>query len=305
MTSQNKIYGFEVTPPVGAWEHIAKTLDEWEQHRSLSNKINTIESTPPPQLWNNIAEKLAESDQEQILSQKLYHIAATAPNNIWEQISKELDDQKALEIIERKLNNIQIQPPQSVWVNVKHELDGKKTHRALVVPMHHGWLKYAAAACFIAIVSISSYLVLKDNDGATTQAVANLATNATSASINTTLASSEPTVIQANEDTKEQVMAGIRTKLGNAYTASNEKNNDLNNRYIILMTQDGNIVRISKKVSNMADCIAGEDNSCDAQLSKWQKEMANSAVTAGPNNFLDILDIASKDEPEAATKPNM
>ena len=62
------------------------------------------------------------------------------------------------------------------------------------------------------------------------------------------------------------------------------------------MTPDGNIVRMSKKLGNMADCIAGEDNSCNEQISEWQKEMASSTSITAPDNFLDILDMASNEK---------
>src|SRR5690606_3914115 len=74
-------------------------------------------------------------------------------------ITRELDDQQALEIIERKLSNLKVAPPHTAWGNIVKELEGRK-QPALVVPMHHGWLKYAAAACFLAIISVTAFFIL-------------------------------------------------------------------------------------------------------------------------------------------------
>ena len=305
MNSHNKIYDFEVTPPAGVWNAIANKLDEWDQEKIVAEKLGQLETIPPAGLWDKVSKQLDDMAQEQNLSNQLYHLEAAVPETAWANISRELDDQKALEIIEHKLSNLQIQPPLSVWSHIQNELEGKKSDQSLVVPMHHGWLKYAAAACFITMISISAYFILRNeaNNGSEVSLASNTINQAENNSSN--IAATPIALPQVNTaDTRQKVMAGIRTKLGNAYTVSNEKNNDLHNRYIILMTQDGNIVRMSKKVGNMADCIAGEDHSCDDQLSKWQKEMASSTATVGPNNFLDILDIASQEETET-TKPNM
>ncbi|MCH5718100.1 acyl-CoA thioesterase [Niabella hibiscisoli] len=205
-----------------------------------------------------------------------------------------------MEIIEKKLSHIQVTPPNSVWVNIIKELEDKKKEPALVVPMNHGWLKYAAAACFIAIVSISAFFILSDGNSGKDYTAGNGGKTKGTPNVANAIQAGAPQ--QANtQNRQQQALAGIRTKLGNAYSASNERNADLQNRYIILMTQDGNIVRMSKKVSNMADCIAGEDHSCDDQISKWQKEMASSNAAASPDNFLDLLDMASGDAAETST----
>ncbi|MGE9313941.1 hypothetical protein ACLOAU_19970 [Niabella sp. CJ426] len=302
MNSHNKIYDIEVTPPAGAWNNIARELDNLEEQQSLAKRLTALEVTPPAMAWSAIADQLDIAQQEENLAEKLYNTEAAVPPMAWDAITSELDDQKALEIIEKKLSNIQVSPPNSAWVNIIKELEGKKKEPALVVPMNHGWLKYAAAACFIAIISISAFFIL--SDGSSDKGFVAGNNEKSNGTPNFTNVTTKPQ--QANAGSRQQqALAGIRTRLGNAYSASNERNSDLQNRYIILMTQDGNIVRMSKKVSNMADCIAGEDHSCDDQISKWQKEMASSNAASSPDNILDLLDIASGDATEAGSVPNM
>lgn len=328
MSSLKKIYDLEVTPPAGAWLNIARELDEinthnnisthinkleiappanvWarieqeldelDEYKNLSAKISSLEAAPPGNAWEHIAAALEEAGQEQSLSDRLYNIQAGVPPMAWEHISNELDDQKALEIIERKLSHLQVTPPAAVWNNIRQELSGKKTLQPLTVPMHHGWLKYAAAACFIAIISVTAFFILNDGGSTGTDYTAGTASGKPGPlNIQKVAQPTAKTQQTSSGNSRHQVLAEIKTKLGNAYSVSMERNTELQNRYIILMTQDGNVVRMSKKVSNMADCIAGEDHSCDDQISKWQKEMASSSTTSSPDNFLDILDMASEE----------
>lgn len=291
----------EVTPPANVWAHIERELDEMDEHKHLSEKISSLEVTPPDNAWNHIAAALKVTEQEQSLANRLYDIQAEAPAMAWENISKELDDQKALAIIERKLSNLQVTPPAAVWNNISRELSGKNTHQPLIVPMHHGWLKYAAAACFIAVISVTAFFILNDGGSTGTNYTAGTASGKPAPVNVQKTAQSTVNTQQAQGNARHQVLAEIKTRLGNAYSVSMERNTELQNRYIILMTQDGNVVRMSKKVSNMADCIAGEDRSCDDQISKWQKEMAGSNTTSSPDNFLDILDMASEEAANSTT----
>jgi len=296
------INSLEATPPASIWANIEQELNEMDEHKQLSEKIGSLEVTPPGNAWNHIAAVLDETRQEQSLADRLYDIQTVVPPMAWENISKELDDQKALEIIEKKLSGLQVTPPAAVWNNIRQELNGKKTHQSLTVPMHHGWLKYAAAACFIAIISVSAFFILNDGSSTDNKYTATAGTTPTqSGPLNVQKATqpSEKTQQASSGNSNQKVLAQIRTRLGNAYSISMEKNTELQNRYIILMTQDGNVVRMSKKVSNMADCIAGEDHSCDDQISKWQKEMASNSTTSSPDNFLDILDMVTEESPSS------
>ncbi len=304
MNNLKKIYDIEVTPPAGAWNNIARELDNLEAHKNLSERLTALEVAPPVMAWGVIANELDIADQEKNLAQKLYTTEVSVPPMAWDNITRELDDQKALEIIEKKLSHMQVTPPNSAWVNIIKELEGRKKEPTLVVPMNHGWLKYAAAACFIAIVSISAFFILSDGNSSKNHTAGSAGKSNGTPNVTNAIQTGVAQQASAN-NRQQQALAGIRTKLGNAYSASNERNSDLQNRYIILMTQDGNIVRMSKKVSNMADCIAGEDHSCDDQISKWQKEMASSNAAASPDNFLDLLDMASGDAAEAGSTPNM
>jgi hypothetical protein len=66
-------------------------------------------------------------------------------------------------------------------------------------------------------------------------------------------------------------------------------------RYVMLMTPDGNIIRMSKKWSELVCCVAGEDQDkdCKDQIKKWQEKIATSSLAPSPGNFMDILNLVN------------
>jgi hypothetical protein len=66
-------------------------------------------------------------------------------------------------------------------------------------------------------------------------------------------------------------------------------------RYIVLMTPDGNIIRMSKKLSNMICCVSGEeeDKECKDQMKRWREKIACAPAGHSPGNFMDILGLLS------------
>lgn len=303
MSSLKKIYDLEITPPVGAWRNIAAALDDVETNQKISQKLNQIEVMPPAGIWSNIDTELESVNSNKGIASKLYNAKILPPAAAWSNIEKALDDAAALQIIEQKLSRLQVQPPTSTWTNIRNVLEQRQKPQAIVVPMHHGWLKYAAAACFIAIVSVMAYFLLAD-EGISKGVAVNNTEKTPVGGVNIPIKTEDNITTKSVVSAKDQAMASLRTKLGNAYAVSSEKNADLQGRYIVLMTPDGNIVRMSKKVGNMADCIAGEDHSCDDQISQWQKEMATSTSTATPDNFLGILDMVDEDAQSQKAAPN-
>ncbi|GAB3021405.1 hypothetical protein GCM10027051_28370 [Niabella terrae] len=306
MDPLEKIKAFEVRPPEGLWDQIAEKLDQSDAAERLATKIQAVAIQPPAGIWDRIAQTLDEEAPYLQLGQRLQAIEVPPPTAAWNQISCQLDDSQALQIIEQKLADMEMTPPAAAWTHIRAELEGRTPARLVPISGAHGWLKYAAAACVIAIFSITGYFIFSDGGDAAPYT----AQDKTSAKSGYAGSPGDNGRIQTvkNQGTRrvstpqEQMMATVRTKLGNTYTTTLEKNRELEDRYIVLMTQDGNIVRMSKKLGKMADCIAGADHSCDEQISKWQKEMAAMPASATPDNLLSILDMASGEQP--ATPPD-
>ncbi|MFV0606329.1 MAG: hypothetical protein ACK5NK_10865 [Niabella sp.] len=293
MSSQHKLYNYEVSPPAGAWERIAQELNDVNEYKNISNKLHNLQVDVP------------------------------AP--VWDRIDAALSEEKSLDIIAAKLSDIEVMPPISIWDKLQTVLDStESTNRkpAPVISIKKRITKYAVAAITIGIVVLTAFLFIQksNNKGAQIASFEEKQENSNTV-ITQTLPDTPVTEPKTDEvyqpvtltnvpnhssttsHTKsvKQASKTVTTSRGNTYATTVEKNHETNGRYIVLMTEEGNVVRMNKKVSRLADCIAGEDPSheCNSQISKWQKEIANMPVLASPDNILGLLELATK-EPVSA-----
>ena len=81
--------------------------------------------------------------------------------------------------------------------------------------------------------------------------------------------------------------------INNSAIISNDEINpgDLSNRYITLITPEGNIIRMSKKLTDMVCCVSGEDEDkdCIDQIKKWREKIVCSPSCHSTGSFMDIL----------------
>lgn len=61
----------------------------------------------------------------------------------------------------------------------------------------------------------------------------------------------------------------------------------------MLMTPDGQFIRMSKKLGDLLCCVSGEeqDPDCIDQMKRWRQKIAISNLTPSPGNFMDILNL--------------
>ncbi|MGJ7032195.1 hypothetical protein [Niabella hirudinis] len=273
MDSQHKLYNHQVTPPVAAWNHIAAELEEWQALKSWARPLQALEAEPPAAAWNHIFEHL-EGEQ------------AFAP-------------------IAEKLRGLEAPPPPLAWDKIETELHATRSASKLhpVKKSVFNWSKYAVAACIAGLLGFSIFHLVEKSHKNSNNMISGLfekkgpvAPPPMAHPIPDIKPAEKPHVettgdLALNTPIKPQQ---IRTSSGNTYNTTVEKNKAIQGRYIMLMTEDGNVVRMSKKLGNMADCVAGENtsNDCNYQIEQWQKEMAKAPVAATPDNFLDILELA-------------
>src|SRR5215831_3851323 len=133
---KKKLYDYEVSPPIAAWDKIAAALDE-QISAEFSKKMYNLESVPHNNVWDNIAKELETEEQEKY-SLTLYNLEIDPPAKAWEKISVALDE-----------NNLPQIPSKRKIIS---------------------FVKYAAAACVIGIISFGAIKLL--NQKTTTHAVA-------------------------------------------------------------------------------------------------------------------------------------
>jgi len=262
---------------------------------SLKHKMTNYEVVPPPQVWDNIAASLDESELGQSFPSRLH--------------------------------DMQVNPPAAAWINIENELTGAEA--APVIPMKKRvapWIKYAAAAVLIGILGISYFQYFHLTKGSSqVDNPTNIATAqpkkpgvvpAPPTENNNVPAINSEEVATDNRDVIAQIERPSHNaehrSINRASAIANYSSNDASDysgnplyayadytlpdvadRYIMFMTPQGNIIRMSKKLGNLVCCVSGEeqDADCKSQLKKWQEKLATSP--AAPGNFLDIVNMVN------------
>jgi hypothetical protein len=264
-TLQNKILNYEVSPPAGVWKKIEDALDESELANEFPSILYGAEVIPPVSAWHNIANSL-DADQE------------AAPQK------------------QRRISPL---------------------------------FKYAAAAVVIGLLAWGGIRVINKNSGnkelakqeviqpekSSQSPLTNTIVNSTDeniASADNNISSEEArndAALEASKKTFAKLDMPVKSRIkeiasGFSFASSLEGDNipatmtndeiincDLSSRYITLMTPECNIIRISKKLTDLACCVSGEEenNECKDQMKKWREKIVCSPTCHSAGSFMDIL----------------
>lgn len=299
---QHKMYNYEVPPPAGLWDKIAAEIEESDLSSKYPFLLRNIQVAPPIHVWNRITAALDEPALVTDYAARLAAIEMTPPVNAWDKIKTSLDAEKEIEVpARRKISS---------------------------------FLRYAAAAAVIGLMALAAMQLLKPNKGGNEIASEKIpATKKTETPIpaineettspvtdkniaaaverrnDAALEASKKTfaILNKPSSTKMDIAAGYyfdhdivtgTTRGLNDYFVPPQdelSGNTSADRYIILMTPDGNIIRMSKKLSDLVCCVSGEeqDEDCIDQMKKWRKKIADSPANHSPGNFMDILSLVS------------
>ena len=300
--AKHKIFDYEVTPPSGIWDKIQNALDESCSGSSFTNRLKNFESDPPAQTWSKIAAALEGSS--------------------------------FVEDYAKRLKEIEVTPAVSNWEKIKSVLEEEQTEQEKAkkpIPI----IRYAAAAAIIGLIAWGGSRILNSNNTSDHIAKQTPIPVPGKTEINPPVATNDlPVPVQTEEEIEEErnnaaleeskktfarldVQRTSKIKNAAAFYFSpgtdEETNNDgvdlakqelekfnPNSRYIVLMTPEGNIIRMSKKLSDLVCCVSGEieEQDCVDQMKKWQEKMAYTTAGHSPGNFLEILNLVCSLEEE-------
>ncbi len=285
MSSQpHKLYNQEIQPPLSAWEGIAAALDESIISQRKADLLAAQEVDPPAGAWDRIATSL-ETDATQYAS-RLYQLEVAPPTAAWAAIAATLNDT----------------PEQTPVVPI--------ARRAGLPP----FLRYAAAAVVIGLVAMTLIWLVPSRNAAEVDMAAQAPSSPTTPSISgdqpagqtaaairrNGLAATageivEVPVVKQKVRTSPKSAPIVHPDQSNALYAYEDHVPDVSNRYIMLLTPEGNLIRMSKKLSNLVCCVSGEeqDEDCKSQIRKWQEQLATSPITPSAANFMDVLNMVS------------
>ena len=294
---KNKMYNLEVMPPAAVWGKITSALDDSALAQKISSRLNTIEVIPPTSVWQSINVSLDEQLLEKEYAEKLTHIHITPPPGSWNKIKLLLNSEAVIATTEKRK----------------------------ISPL----LKYAAAAIITGLLAWGGVQLLSADSSKTNVATIdkpspnsftetpvinnpldeNIAVPDVTASLDE---ARNDAALEASKKTFARLdVTARRSKIKNAADFYFVTDNfepaargfsidpiakpaaDITNRYIILMTPDGNIIRMSKKLRELVCCVSGEDQDkdCIDQMKKWRENIGNPSSTHSSSNFIDVLDI--------------
>ena len=263
------------------------------------------------------------------LKDKIYNYEVTPPAGTWDKIAIDLDEAELANKFPDRLYNMEATPPASSWEKVNASLNPASDPDAIplfkrIIP----FLRYAAAAIFIGAIALGIIKLTAGSDDKP-NTTAHTAINKDSSGdpgknkptvteVTQTAKSNADTDDAALEESKNMVakldhpLKTIAKKLSAGLNQVSSQDNldpelsqsiyayedhvpNLADRYVMLMTPDGNIIRMSKKWSDLLCCVSGEeqDPECKDQLKKWQQKMAASSLAPSPGNFMDILGLVN------------
>ena len=262
------------------------------------------------------------------LRDKIYNYEEIPPAGTWDKIAIDLDEAELVKKFPDRLYNMEATPPVHIWDTVNAALNSQNEPAIPIFKRIRPFVRYAAAAIFIGAVAFGIIKLTAGSGDTLNITVQSAGTKDSSES-----GKIEPAVIEdiqataksavdegdaALEQSKKMVarldrsVKTISTKLNAGSSQYRYADNldkeltqsiyayedhvpNLADRYVMLMTPDGNIIRMSKKWSELLCCVSGEeqDADCKDQLKKWQQKMASSSLAPSPGNFMDILGLVN------------
>jgi hypothetical protein len=303
---QKKLYEQEVTPPATAWNTIVASLDESHLADKFPATLYNAEQTSPV-AWATIAAAIDASS----VSSKLYDLEAQPPVTAWEKIKASLEPEQEKAAPVRRLFPAMFRYAAAA---------------AIIAAVAFGGIKLLNNNKNEDALVEGKNIQVKENTTSLTNS--DVATNIPS---ETTDASQDARDAAALEESKkmyasldasdmQRIKRVSETHLlsavdpmnssssinpGNTYKdlecsevkspSFNDDDSPINmaNRYSMLMTPDGHIIRISKKLGPLVCCVSGEDtdDDCNNQLKKWKEKLAHSDAGTSSGNFLEILNL--------------
>jgi hypothetical protein len=274
---QHKLLNYETAPPAGVWEKIAEALDESGISYEFQSKLLNAEVNPPPTAWKKIehalsAESISENNKGRVIPWFRYAAAAAIAAmlllggiQLFRNNGTKVNGSNS--VVVSTPDPVKQTPSVDITVPVTNTITDEQRDDAALEASKHTMASLE--------VSVSNR-IKKSTRHHIAQPIALSSFQATDLNPQEMYQD-----IPCNEVDPPSVM-------------HSDRRDNLKYRYITLMTPDGNIIRMSKKWSNMLCCVAGEDqdDDCRNQLKKWRDKLAGSAL-APSANFLDMLNLVN------------
>lgn len=309
----HKIQNYELTPPANNWDKIAGELDDLYLTQHFPSTLYNAEIAPPANAWAAISAALDEVATVNRFPATLYNLEAAPPTAAWDKIEAVLDQQEAMPIPQRKriipfvryaaaavilgalafgslrlingsstneegLATGVIQNPENNQANTAPPVTDENRSESTTVPLTDEENDARALE-----ESKHTYASL---DGSARKRLKRVNQEFLALP-------ADPILVAANFNPAHTYEDLDCSEVNTPSFAHLNSSIDIAGRYALLMTPDGHVIRISKKLGELVCCVSGEeqDDQCVDQLKKWRQKIADSPVAPSPGNFMDILDL--------------
>jgi hypothetical protein len=246
---------------------------------------------------------------------KLYNYQQAPPASAWDAIAAGLDEQTTS--FPEKLYNYEATPPAAAWQKIEAQLPVAETGgKVVAMPAGRKIVRYAAAAVILLALVGIAYFAAPDHNSAvatTNSSQANPATQVPTVKRDSKHFNVPPQAATMQDDATannttyaayENMDKRVRQKrarvnppatplfasaIAVAPTEKNMVDAERTDRYMIATTDDGNPVRLPKKVYSAFACPDDEPSrqACELQLTLLQQKMSTSLT----NDFAQFLDL--------------
>jgi hypothetical protein len=224
----------------------------------------------------------------QQLNKRLSDYEVNPPSGVWFALEKELDQLPQYNLQERLADYKEV-PPSALWNKIDQTLSKQASEIKHTIPFNKVWLRYAAAAAILISVAVSIRMfVTNDHD-------TNLASYKTTESSKkrSTPKVEEPKNISAAPNSSNHTKAPENIDI-EKQTATSNNNTKSAKRYLTFAKENGQTVRLSKKVFPVFNCAdkatASVQKRCKEDIESLQQKMANS-LTAPTTDFAGLIDM--------------
>lgn len=245
------------------------------------------------------------------IQHKLFNYEVPPPQGVWNKIAESLDENISLTLSE-KLYQYEEEPSTTVWQNISSQLDDSSKQEAKVVPFFVRYrkpLKYSAAVAIFAFAALLTSLFISK------KSESELPAQNIAGSISTKKDTSKSPIESKVENSLAKLSEGNKTEHSVAQSKVSRNKQDnyenssssfesflpqqaernevvsssvLNDKYMMYSDDDGNVVRLPKKIFSAFACPA-DDIICKQKLQQLKQKFAASAMTADFNGLLQIL----------------
>lgn len=326
---QQKLVAAELEPPIAAWDKIEADLTEQDRDNKLADRLLSAEEPLPEEMWFRIEQQLNDEDW----NKQLQETEETPPASVWNAIEANLDYANQDEQFARLLLQSTEIPPTEIWQAVEEELNKEQPGKVIqMFPKWKPFLRFAAAAVVISAVTWGVYEIITETKSAATVAEIKPSESLSPADKNIQPATEKK---QENNSTALNELpvkqkTKVKSQLSSAQIAANGLTDHLTSKsvpvenlhhhkkpvaknptssfaedqYLLVLDNNGELIRVSKKLGSMK-CATGaneipvdattalESGNCSGQIKEWQKKLATSMAISPFSGFIDVKEIIS------------